>query len=284
MSELAKRISFSLIAIPVVGWLVWAGGLPFALLLAAVSGIASWEFYKLAIGTGSTPLWGHGVVVSALLPVFVWARFEGLWTPPISLVMVLVLELLTVALWVRGFAGKPLEVVGNTILGILYTGVMMSYAYAIRYHRFAIEPWSGIWLVLTPLLMTWGADTGALYFGSKWGKHKLMPSISPKKTVEGAVGGMVVAILVALAYIRSILATYGHLTMTVQGAILFGIVVGFAALIGDLVESMLKRQAGVKDSSNLIPGHGGALDRIDSMLFTLPVSFLLYNWLLIPAP
>jgi phosphatidate cytidylyltransferase len=284
MSELAKRITFALLALPLVIGLVWYGGIGLAIMLSAISGIAAWEFYRLAIGTGSKPLWGHGVIISALIPLFVWARFEGMWTPPISLALVLVLELLTVALWVRGAEGKPLEVVAITLLGILYTGCMMSYGYAIRYHPYAIETPAGGLLVLTPLLMTFGADTGALYFGRKWGKTKLMPSVSPSKTVEGAIGGLIVCVGVSLAYVKSLLAAFGHLTMSVQGAILFGVIIWWAALVGDLVESMLKRQAGVKDSSALIPGHGGALDRIDSILFTLPISFLLYNWLLIPTP
>ena len=91
VSELVKRLAFSLVAIPVVIWLVWTGGLAFALLLAVAAALAAWEFYKLAIDTGSEPLWGHGVVFSALIPLFVHARFIGWWAPPVSIVMLLVL-------------------------------------------------------------------------------------------------------------------------------------------------------------------------------------------------
>jgi phosphatidate cytidylyltransferase len=284
LSNLAKRLTFALFAIPIVVALIWYGGLPFALLLAMIAGFASWEFYRLAIGTGSVPLWGHGVVISILVPILVWARIGGFWTPPVSIVMLLVLELLTVALWVRGSQGKPLEVVGITLLGMFYTGGMMSFGFVLRYHEYAVESWAGALLVFLPLLITWGTDTGAMFFGSKWGKRKLMPSISPNKTVVGAVGGALVSVAASVVFMRFVLQPYAHLTMSVAAAVLFGAVVSVAGQVGDLVESMLKRQAGVKDSSNLIPGHGGALDRIDSLLFTLPVSFVLYNLLLIPAP
>ena len=100
--EFAKRIGFAAVAIPLVVWAVWAGGAALAVMLAAASAIAAWEFYRMAIGTGSEPLWGHGVVFAALIPLFVHARFEGWWAPSIDIVMLLVLEILAVALWVRG--------------------------------------------------------------------------------------------------------------------------------------------------------------------------------------
>ena len=284
LSEFAKRLAFALVAIPIVIWLVWAGGIAFAGLLAFAAALASWEFYKLAIGTGNQPLWGHGVVFSALVPLFVYARFAGWWFPQISVIMLLVLELLTVALWVRGSEGKPLEVVGITILGALYTGGMLAFGYVIRYHPYAIEPVAGTLLVMLPLLLTWGTDTGAMLFGTAFGRKKLMPRVSPKKTVVGAVAGAVVAVVLSLLYVRFALRPYARLTMPLASTVLFGLGVSVAGQLGDLVESMLKRQAGVKDSSTLIPGHGGALDRVDSLLFTLPAAYALYELLLTAAP
>lgn len=283
-SELSKRLAFSAVAIPVVVWIVWSGGIALALFLAGVSALAAWEFYKLAIGSGSEPLWGHGVVFSALIPLFVHARIVGWWVPPLSMVMLLVLELLVVALWVRGSGGKPLEVVGITLLGTFYTGGMMSFGYVMRYHEYSIGPLAGTLLVTLPLLLTWGTDSGAMLFGKAFGHTKLMPSISPKKTVVGAVAGAAVAVAVAVVFVRYALLPYAKLTMPLLSAAVFGLVVSVAGQVGDLVESMLKRQAGVKDSSNLIPGHGGVFDRVDSLLFTLPVAFVLYNVLLTAAP
>jgi len=282
--DFTKRVVFSVVAIPVVLWIIWTGGLAFALLLSVAAALAAWEFYRLAIGTGSEPLWGHGVVLSALIPLAVHARFLGYWAPPVSLVMLVVLELLTVALWVRGSAGKPLEVVGITLLGTFYTGGMLAFGYALRYHRFAVEPAAGTLLVAMPLLITWGTDTGAMLFGRAFGVRKLMESVSPNKTVVGAVAGAAVAIVLAALFVRLALEPYAHLSMPLAAAAAFGLVVSVAGQVGDLVESMLKRQAGVKDSSRLIPGHGGALDRVDSLLFTLPVTFVLYEMLLAPTP
>ncbi|HVT39366.1 MAG TPA: hypothetical protein VHE78_09995, partial [Gemmatimonadaceae bacterium] len=120
MSEFAKRLIFSLVAAPLCIWIVWLGGPAFVVFLSATSALCAYEFYRLAIGAGSTPLWGHGVIFSALVPLLVHARFLGLWVPDVGLLMLTVLELLTVALWVRGSDGKPLEVVGITILGVFY--------------------------------------------------------------------------------------------------------------------------------------------------------------------
>ncbi|MCX5755558.1 MAG: phosphatidate cytidylyltransferase [Gemmatimonadetes bacterium] len=284
VSELVKRLAFSLVAIPVVIWLVWTGGLAFALLLAVAAALAAWEFYKLAIDTGSEPLWGHGVVFSALIPLFVHARFIGWWAPPVSIVMLLVLELLCVALWRRGSEGKPLEAVGITLLGAFYTGGMLGFGYVIRYHQYAVAPLAGTLLLVLPLLLTWGTDSGAMLFGTAFGVRKLMPSVSPKKTVVGAAAGAALAVILSVVYVRFALQPYAKLTMPMVSAVVFGLGVSVAGQLGDLVESMLKRQAGVKDSSKLIPGHGGALDRVDSLLFTLPVAFVLYDVLLKAAP
>ena len=230
------------------------------------------------------PLWGHGVLVSAALPLFVCARQLGLWVPNVTIVMLLILELLTVALLVRGSTGKPLEVVAITVLGVFYTGGMMSFAFALRYHPYVIGAAAGTALVSLPFVLTWATDVGGYMFGRMIGGRKLMPSVSPGKTVAGAVGGLLLAIVIAILYERFVLRPQAQLGMLLQGVILFAVLVSVAGQVGDLVESMLKRQAGVKDSSHLIPGHGGMLDRIDSLLFTLPVSYALLGWLLIPVP
>ena len=284
MSEFTKRLIFSLVAAPLVIWTVWAGGAWLAVLLSIAAAIGSYEFYRLAIRSGSMPLWGHGVLFSAAVPLFVYARYLGYWTPTISLLLVVVLELLTVALWLRGSEGRPLEVVGTTVLGVLYTGGMLSFAFALRYHEYAIGAGAGTALVALPLLLTWGTDVGAYVFGRWLGTKKLMPAVSPAKTVAGAVGGLAVAVIVCVIFVRFVMRPYAHLSLTLAGALLFALAVSVAGQVGDLVESMFKREAGVKDSSHLIPGHGGMLDRVDSLLFTLPVGYVLLGWLLIPAP
>jgi phosphatidate cytidylyltransferase len=284
VSELAKRIAFAVVAVPTVIWLVWLGGAPFAILISVASGIAAYEFYRLAISAGNVPLWGHGVILSSAIPLFVYARQVGLWVPEISVVMLVILELLTVALIVRGAQGKPLEVVGITVLGVVYTGGMMSFALALRYHPYTIGAAAGTALVVLPFMLTWATDIGGYVFGRMIGGRKLMPAVSPGKTIAGAVGGLVLAVVIAVLYERYALRPQAQLGMLLQGSILLAVLVSVGGQVGDLVESMLKREAGVKDSSHLIPGHGGMLDRIDSMLFTLPISYALLTWLLIPVP
>ena len=188
------------------------------------------------------------------------------------------LVLFASTIWLRGPAGKPLSSVAITTFGIMYAG-LFSYIYALRYHDYAVGAAAGTALVVLPLLLTW-----ATAFGRTFGKKKLIPSVSPGKTVEGAVGGLGLTIIVCLLYVRFILMPYAQLGLTIQGAVLFAIVVSVAAQTGDLAESLLKREAGVKDSSRIIPGHGGILDRFDSILFVMPIAFLLLGRLLLPIP
>lgn len=284
VAEMGRRIAFSAVAIPVVLGLLWIGGLPLAVLLATAAGLSAWEFFRLARASGSEPLWVHGVLLSAAVPLLTYVRYTTGWAPPPSVVMLVVLELMAVALWARGPGRKPLEGLGITLFGVFYTGGMLAFGYALRNHQFAVVPPSGALLVAFPLLLTWGTDTGALVFGRQWGRARLMPSVSPAKTIVGAWGGAVVAVVLAVVYVTWVLQPYARLTMSPAAAGAFGLVVSAVAQVGDLVESMFKRQAKVKDSSALIPGHGGALDRVDSLLFSLPVSFVLFNIMLKPMP
>ena len=284
MSELAKRITFSVIAVPVVVVAVSFGGALLTALIAIAAGLGAWEFYRLAESCGEEPMWLHGICGAALIPLGVHAQYLGLPVPPIGVLVLFVLELLAVALLWRGGRGKPLEVVGITILGIFYTGGMLSYAYALRYHPYAIGTAAGAAVVVLPLFCTWASDVGGYVFGRWLGKRKLMPSISPGKTIAGAIGSIAASIAICLLFVQLVLRPYGQLALSWWGAVLFAIAISVAGQIGDLVESMLKREAGVKDSSRLIPGHGGVLDRVDSLLFTLPVAYVLLGFLLIPAP
>jgi phosphatidate cytidylyltransferase len=220
------------------------------------------------------------IVLAALVPLAVHGVRLGLWVPPLGLVAMLVPLLLTVAMFVRGVEGKPMAAVGSTLLGAWYTGGMLAFGYALRYHRFAIGATAGALLLMLPLVLTWANDAGAFFFGKAFGKTKLMPSVSPGKTIAGAVGGLLLTIVGTWAYVRFLLAPYGSMGLTMLGILVFGTLISIAAQVGDLVESLLKREAGVKDSSTLIPGHGGVLDRTDSLLFTVPLAYILLDLLL----
>lgn len=280
MSELTKRVLFAVVAIPVVAGTLYYGDAPLAILLSITAGLAAWEYNRMAAVAGARPMMVWGVVLAALLPLGVHAARLGLWVPPISLVALLVPLLLSVALWTRGSDGRPIEAVATTIFGVWYTGGMLAVIYTLRYHRFAIGDEAGMLLVFFPMVLTWVNDMGAFFAGRAWGKRKLMPSVSPGKTVAGAVGGLVVCAVAAWAYVEFLLGPRAQLGMTVPAVLLFGAAISVAAQVGDLAESMLKREAKVKDSSTLIPGHGGVLDRVDSLLFTIPLAYVLLDHLL----
>ncbi len=280
MSELTKRVLFAVAAIPAVVAAVWFGGAALAVLLSVAAAIGAWEYSRLATAAGQRPMTGWLVVLAASLPLATHAAHLGLWVPPLSVVALLAPVLLATALWTRGSDGRPIEATAVTLFGAWYTGGMLSFAYALRYHRFAVGALAGSLLLLLPLVLTWLNDSGAFFFGKRFGRRKLMPSVSPGKTVAGAVGAVGTTLVAAWAYARFLLGPYAGLGLSWSGLVILGVAISAAAQVGDLAESLLKRQAGVKDSSHLIPGHGGVLDRIDSLLFTIPVAYVLLDALL----
>ena len=297
-SELTRRIAFGVIAAPLGAAILLFGDWPLAALLAITAALGARELFQMARATGLTPFDGVGSAIAGLIPLLVHARILRLYEPDgrlgaLSVAALVILVVIALAIWMRGVSGKPLTAVAVTIIGAVYTGGMLSFAYAIRYHPYASAPTSGSLfnlpsgglLLLLPVLVTWASDIGAYAVGRTMGKHKLIPSVSPGKTVEGSIGGLAASMLVAWGYTRFALHP-SHLGFRYQpmGALAFGIIVSVAAQIGDLAESLFKREAGVKDSSHLIPGHGGVLDRFDSLLFVMPVAFVLLNYMLTYAP
>jgi phosphatidate cytidylyltransferase len=283
VSELTRRILFAVIAAPASVAIIYFGDWALAIVLAVLAALAAWELFRMARETGALPLEPAGIGLAALLPIAVHAQRLGIYTLSNTAIVTMVLLLFASTIWLRGPAGKPLSSVAITAFGVLYAG-LFSYIYALRYHDYAVGAAAGTALVFLPVLLTWSTDVGAYAFGRLFGRKKLIPSISPGKTVEGAVGGLGLAIVICLLYVRFVLMPYAQLGLTIQGAVLFAIVISVAAQTGDLAESLLKREAGVKDSSRIIPGHGGILDRFDSLLFVMPVAFLLLGRLLLPVP
>jgi phosphatidate cytidylyltransferase len=279
LSELARRTLFAVVAIPIVLGVIWVGDAALAALLAIAAALAAWEFFRLAERGEYAPLGAIGIGVAAILPLVAHAQRRGVVTPSVTWAVLAVLAILAVALVARGPARRPIGAVAVTVLGVVYTGGLLSYAYILRYHRFtnyALGAEAGAVLLLLPVLLTWTSDTGGYFVGRSLGRHKLLPSVSPGKTIEGAVGAVVLCAIVAWVYMRYVLVPYAQLALTPVSAALFGIGVSVAVQIGDLVESLMKREVAVKDSSHLVPGHGGVLDRLDGMLFALPVAY----WLL----
>jgi len=283
VSELTRRIIFAVIAAPASVAIVYWGDWALAIALSVLAALAAWEFFRMARETGALPLEPAGIALAALFPIAVHAQRLGLYTLSLTAIVAMALVLFASTIWLRGPTGKPVSSVSITAFGVLYAGVF-SYIYALRYHDYAVGAAAGTALVFLPIFLTWTTDVGAYAFGRMFGRKKLIPSVSPGKTVEGAVGGLGLTIVICLLYVRFILMPYAQLGLTIQGAVLFAIVVSVAAQTGDLAESLLKREAGVKDSSSILPGHGGILDRFDALLFVMPIAFLLLGRLLLPIP
>ena len=283
MSDLAKRIISALIAAPVALIMIYLGGLPLATFLAAVSAGCAWEFYRIAAAGGVEPLDPVGIPLAGAVPLAVYAAGIGLYRPSLVVPAVAMLIILAAVIWTRGPQRRPLGAASLTVMGILYSGGLLSFGYALREHPYAVGDRAGTALVAFPLVLTWASDIGAFFVGRAVGGPKLIPSVSPGKTISGALGGLATTVLVSWLYVRFALRPVALLTMTIPATILFGALISVAAQVGDLAESLLKREANVKDSSHLIPGHGGLLDRLDSLLFVLPVAYLLFGWLLLPS-
>ena len=278
-SNMTRRVAFAAVAIPLAGAVLWWGGWPLVVLVAAAGVLGTRELYDLSRRQGVAPLVGLGLTVAALLPLCV---FVAIGTAPsaaataIDAAVLGLLVLLAVALWRRAPGEHPLAAVAVTFFGVLYTGALPCYLIVIRHGRFGVESWGGLALVMFPLVVTWTCDTAAMFGGKLVGGPKLAPVISPGKTWAGAVAGVLGAVVVAPLYLRWALGPAGIVISAAQAAGVAAIlaVVGQA---GDLAESLFKREAGVKDSSQLIPGHGGVLDRFDSLYFVLPAAAFLYR-------
>ena len=302
-SELTRRVVFGVVAAPIAIAIVLYGGAPLAALLAVTAALGAWEFFRIARASGLAPFDDLGIALAGIIPLVVHARYLRIYDPDatvgaLSVVMLVALLLLALAIWLRGVDGKPLSAAATTAFGAAYVGGSLSFAYAIGNHEYAFAPApipigghtynipSGGLLLLLPLLTTWASDIGAYAVGRAIGRHKLIPSVSPGKTVEGAIGGLVASMLVAWLYAQYVLRPTTHLGFkwTPIGVLAFGALISIAAQIGDLAESLLKREARVKDSSKLLPGHGGILDRFDSLFFVMPVAYVVFGFLLTWAP
>jgi len=273
--DLGRRVAVAAVGVPVGVWVVLSGGVPLAIALGLIAAGSAHEFYGLARAKGSEPLGWVGVPVSgalAALPLVLSPdapRAELLWGLGIALLIVSAIA----AVFRRGADGRPLEVMSVTVTGALYTGGALSFAGFLR----GAPGSEGAALVVFPLLVTWIGDTFAYFGGRFFGKHKLAPKVSPKKTVEGAISGLVGSGLSGAVFSALVLSQSESLPIPIGVATLMAVVMGAVGQMGDLAESVLKREAGVKDSGTILPGHGGLLDRFDAIFFTLPLAYFLIS-------
>ena len=261
-----ERLLVGFIGIPVLFGAIWAGFPSFTILIGVAALCGLWEFYKLTTAIGVRVFAPLGIlwtvlfvangqltaqegnftlflIGGVLLTTFVWASIQSrfshgnLWRN-----------------WLFNAAGP------------LYVGLLLSHALMLR------EGGDGLyngrdWLIYA-IFATFATDSGALFFGTAIGRHRLVPTISPGKTWEGAIAGLICAIGASVLLVPVL-----NLQISIWHQMAFGFLLGVAAQVGDLVESSLKRAAWVKDTSSLIPGHGGLLDRIDSLVVTIPVTY-----------
>jgi phosphatidate cytidylyltransferase len=271
---LAKRVLVAAVLLPIGLVVIWFGGMAFALMVALILSLAAWEYVSLFRAGGLQP--AGVLVVTGTLALVIGRVYSG-FSSAAWLISVLILASMAYHLIAyergRDQAGTDF---GVTLAGVLYFGWIGSYLISLR------ELPEGVWWVLLALPSVWLADSGAYFIGRRFGRHKLSPRLSPKKTWEGYLGGVLVGTLGAalLAYIWSFWTGPDTFITPVNGALL-ALVLSAITPLGDLGESMIKRQVGMKDSGNLLPGHGGVFDRIDSWLWAGVLAYYLVVWVFI---
>jgi phosphatidate cytidylyltransferase len=270
--NLLVRIAVAVPAIAGTLFLLWLGGWALALVLAVLGMLGTREVYDLARRQGIEPLEWVGFIGAAVCPLATyWVKGYAEWEPVLYAGAMWVLVVLVVAA-ARGPGAHPMSAVAITVFGVLYASALLAFIVAIRHGPHAdAHPRGSVALVVMPLVVTWVCDTCAMAAGALIGGPKLAPVLSPRKTWAGAVGGLAGGLAAALLYGVLVLDRVA-MHLGVAQLVTVGVVVVVAAQVGDVAESLFKREAGVKDSSSLIPGHGGVLDRLDSLYFVLPVA------------
>lgn len=269
---LGKRLLVALILLPIGMAAILAGGWYLTALVSVFMGLAAWEYVALFRLGGLKPA-GFLVVAGTLL-LLVARHLTSFESAPwiITLLVMLGMAYHLVA-YERGRDQAATDF-GVTVAGMLYIGWLGAYFISLR-----AMPEGKWWMLLVvPAVLI--ADSGAYFIGKNFGRHLLSPRLSPKKTWEGYLGGILVSVILTalLAALWRMGAGAGTAITPLRGA-LVGLVMGVFPTLGDLGESMIKRQMGVKDSGNLLPGHGGAFDRVDSWLWAVALGYYLVLWL-----
>lgn len=276
---LKTRTLAALVFAPPFLWLVWYGGTPLRVGCFVVAALMLWEFYRLTLGAGVLTLKSYGFVLGAAVAVtaanLLSARVVAVAAPAAFLSLFLLI------LATPEPINESIKRASLLLLGACYACGLLPYLIRLR------DLPGGLALALMALFCTWGADTGAYFAGRLFGRHKLYPKISPGKTVEGLFGGVAAAIGVAFLVraLPALTPTTWHAALELDAShfsaalgcahlVAIGCIAGTVGVVGDLCESMLKRSVGAKDSSQLIPGHGGILDRFDAVMFVAPALYI----------
>ena len=283
--NLALRLLTAGLLIPPIIYVIFQGGLWVVATIVLVTLLGVNEFYQLIEAKGAEPLRGVGMLAAVALPVITYLGSDYAATVLMSFVLLGVM----VAQLGKAQIAESLASISGTFFGVFYIGWLLSHAVSLReFHdvvngRFGAEaaagldPDVGAFYLLFTVSVVIGGDVGAYFVGRKYGRRKLAPAVSPGKTVEGAFGAIAAGLLIGLIAKAGFDAfrpeLSSHLGWVACG--LFSVVLAGVGILGDLVESLLKRDAQVKDTGTLLPGTGGILDRIDSNLLGIPVMYYL---------
>jgi phosphatidate cytidylyltransferase len=250
---LPQRIFWSLVAFSVVVAMTWAGWVSLTVLLVFAVFMGLYEYRSMALA--SQPWLRAGIW---FIPAGIPWREIVLWA---YVLFVMIVEVVRPS-------ERPLERIMTSLFGMLYIPFLLSFGLLLRYYP---DGTLGFWYVMIAAVGAYASDVGAYAVGGLFGKRKLAPEISPNKTLEGALGGLVFSALMVFLLQEAIRSFIPD--VRVWEIWMFALLVSSAAQLGDLAESVIKRSLGAKDSGTFLPGHGGLLDRIDSLLFALPVAY-----------
>jgi len=285
VKELGARVAVAAVGIPAVLALLYEGGWILGVPMALLAALGAGEVSRFAACRGVRPFsWlsmpaAAAVVAAAVaLPDFasfapwVLAGLGGLTTVT-----------LVVALAARAPGEAPLGSISATLFGPVYAGLPLACVVLLRalpeqlgWTAIRPSPWAGLMIVALPLASTWVGDAAALFAGTAWGKRKLFPTVSPNQSWVGAWAGVTSAAAAGAAWLAVARDHLPGLPIDGFGAAAgVGACLGLGAIVGDLAESLLKREAGVKDSGRIFPGHGGVMDRLDALTFTIPMAYVI---------
>lgn len=275
-----KRVMVAVVGLPLLILILgWAPSWATMLLLAAMCAIGAWELMRAAAGERGKPLTPLTVIAAAAVPVCVYGEMSienteltALPVLPFAALLGAVFIFAIFALAIHRYdeeQGIPFAAVTCAIFAGLAFPLMFSCLLRLR-----MMPAIGMLQVFLPLAISFGSDTFALFAGMLCGKHKLAPKVSPKKTVEGAIGGLIGGMfgMAVMMFVGAAVISDAYLGP--REVVLFGVIGSAISQIGDLSFSVIKREFGVKDYGNLLPGHGGILDRFDSVTFAAPAVWL----------
>jgi phosphatidate cytidylyltransferase len=262
ISNTAVRIIVSAIAIPAIVVVSYFGRYYFFVFVLAIAVVSFYEFCLFVRFKEIEANLFLGILSVILLITNSFRNFIDFYA-----MLILVVLILTIVELFRN-KGSAIINLGTTLIGILYIGLFASALVSIREY-YPAEYVRGGLLILSILFSIWICDSAAFFGGTALGKHKMFPRVSPKKSWEGAVFGLLFAV-VAMITSKAVFLDF----ISWKDTVLIGLIIGIVGQFGDLIESLFKRDAGVKDSSDFIPGHGGVFDRFDSLLYTAPVVFL----------